>query len=106
VYNLVLNHGLLNFLFDQVPNMILIFQKLLVTLDGKIARTLQGYLYRLFYPTGAGTKNNDSVRQVDSLIDLVGNEQYGFARFAPDTEQFRLHKFTSLSVESSEGGNP
>ena len=46
--------------------------------------------------------DHDAIRQVDGLVDLVGHEQHGLARFLPDAQQLDLHEVARLRVERRE----
>ena len=75
---LVSHHGFFDFFLNQVPEVIFVFQELRITFYGEFPGARNIDLDGLFYPTRPRSKNNHSIRQIDSFVDLVGNEENGF----------------------------
>lgn len=66
------------FLDDSIPDKALVFEETLFPLQGKLSRTRKIDAQDVFDPSRTGTENDDSICQIDSLADLMGNEQGGF----------------------------
>src|SRR5581483_2676440 len=77
----------------------LVFEELLAALDGQLAGARQIDLERILNTSGPRAENDNPVRQVNRLVDLVRDEEHRLLRLAPDTEQLQLHDLASLRVE-------
>src|SRR5260370_33446619 len=54
------------------------------------------------HAAGARREHDHAIRQIDGLVDVVGDEDDRLARAAPDVEQERLHLVARLHVERGE----
>src|SRR5260370_31382804 len=54
------------------------------------------------HAAGARREHDHAIRQIDGLVDVVGDEDDRLARAAPDVQQERLHLVARLHVERRE----
>src|SRR5262249_32041457 len=71
--------------------------------DGEVPGTRDVYVQDGFDLAWARGHDDDAVGQVDGFVDLVGDEQDGFAVVAPDAEELGLHDLARLGVQGGEG---
>ncbi len=52
---------------------------------------------------GAGAHHDDAVGELHGLVDIVGDEDDGFALGLPDAQQFAAHDEAGDGIERAEG---
>ena len=52
---------------------------------------------------GAGAHHDDAVGKLDGFVDIVGDEDDGFALRLPDAQQFTAHDEAGDGIERAEG---
>ena len=66
-------------------------------------RPAHGDFHQFLDPARIGRQHDDPVRQVDRLLQVVGNEQDGHVDIAPDLQQVGLHLGAGLGIQRAEG---
>src|SRR5579862_1937380 len=90
-------------LLDQLPNVIRIANEFRGALYRKLTRTWQVDADLFLEASRSNGKNENAVREVDGLVDLVGDEDRGLARFIGDPEELGLHDLARLRIERGKG---
>src|SRR5262249_10777172 len=85
-----------HFLFDQAPDVVLHLQERRGTLDAQLAGTRERDGEDALHASRPRGHDDDAVREVDGLVDLVGDEDRRPARLLPDAHQLRLHELARL----------
>ena len=62
-----------------------------------------GNLHDFMHTPRIGIQHEDAIRQIDRLVEIVGNEHDGDVDVLPDIEQISLHLAARLGVQGAEG---
>src|SRR6266851_8437069 len=77
----------LHVLLDQAPDAVLDRMETRLALHAQRPRALDLDRDALLDPSGPPREHDDAVRQIDRLVDLMGDEQHGLLRFHPDLQE-------------------
>src|SRR2546425_5004290 len=97
------HHGVLHFALDQRPEVVFQPVEAWIPLHHELAWPLDPHGERLLDLPGAGGEDDDPVREIDGLADLMRDEQDGLLRPEPDVQQLFLHDLAGLGVQGGEG---
>src|SRR5690348_6042714 len=89
-------------LFEQVPDLLAVGGEFRPVADLEAARTLERDPNLAHDAAGRGAHDDDAVGQIDRLVDIVGDEEDGFAVALPDAQQLRAHHLPDLRIERAE----
>src|SRR5216684_2379762 len=84
---------------DQAPDAVLDGVEARLALQAERARALDRDRDLVLDPARPPGEDHDAVRQIDRLVDLVGDEQHGLSRLQPDPQELLLHQLAGLMQE-------
>src|SRR5687768_2791390 len=93
------NTEALRLVLDHLPDSVLDREEAWITFEGEGSGPLERHGEHALDAPGTRAHHGDAVGQIDRFVDLMGDEDNGLARLAPDLQQFELHVLAGLRVK-------